>query len=61
MNHGKLIESRKVITEAAIWGVLWKKGVLKIFAKFAEKYLYQSSFLIKFQAEPCNVIKEALA
>ena len=46
MNHGKLIQSWKVMTEAATGGVL-KKAVLKTFAKFIEKYLCQSLFFNK--------------
>ena len=35
-----------------------KKVVFKNFAKFAGKYLSQSLFLIKLQAEACNFIKK---
>ena len=38
-------------------GILWK-GVVRNFAKFTGKHLYQSFFLIKLQAEACNFIKK---
>ena len=42
--------------------VIFKKGFLRNFAKFAWKHLCQSLFLLKLQASACNFIKkEALA
>ena len=38
-------------------GIL-QKAVIKNFAKFTGKYLCQSLFLIKLQAEPSNFIKK---
>ena len=35
--------------------IFCKKGVLKNFAKFIEKHLCQSLFLIKLQAKACEI------
>ena len=45
-------------SEAATRDVLYKKGVLKTFAKFTGKHLYKSLFLIKLEAQACNLIKK---
>ena len=42
--------SKLLVSEAATRGVLWKKGVLRNFAKFTGKHLCRSLFLIKLQA-----------
>ena len=47
-------------TEAATRGVLYKKGVLKNFAKFTGKHLCQSLFLIESQAPPGTLLKRRL-
>ena len=42
--------------------VFWKKGVLRYFAKFTGKHLYQSLFINKVAGLTCNFIKkESLA
>ena len=38
--------------------VFYKKGVLKNFAKFTGKHLYQSLFFNKVAGATCNVIKK---
>ena len=48
-------------TEAATRGVLWKKGVLKNFAKFTEKHLYQSLFFNNVPGlKPATSLKKRL-
>ena len=47
-----------ITTEVAIGGDLWKKSVLKNFAKFTGNMPAKVSFLIKLQAETCNFIKK---
>ena len=49
-------------TEAATRYVLWKKVVLKNFAKFTGKHLCQSPFLYKFagMCEFCKIFKNTL-
>ena len=44
--------------EAANGDVLYKKGVLRTFAKFTGKHLCQCLFLMKLQAKACNFIKK---
>ena len=64
MNHLEISASELASAQAAIRGVLWKKVVLKNFAKFTGKHLCHSLFLIK-QTVACTLCsfikKEALA
>ena len=56
MNHGKLIQSWKVMTEAATGGVL-KKLFLKLSQNSQKNTSVRVSCLIKFQAEACTFYK----
>ena len=62
MNHLEISASELASAQAAIRGVLWKKVVLKNFAKFTGKHLCHSLFLIKqtVACTLCSFIKRRL-
>ena len=53
-----LIYYNEIKPRSSCQKVFCKKAALGIFAKFTEKHLCQGLFLIKLQAEACNVIKK---
>ena len=50
----------KNTTEAATWGVLWKKVFLEISQNLQEKTSAKPSFYLRFQDEDWNVIKKEI-
>ena len=57
-NENIFVKISGLATEAATAGVLYKKGVLKDFAKFTGKHLWQSLFFNKVAAlRPVTLLK----